>query len=87
MREIKSFRDLVVWKKPMCLVECVYALSKKVPSEERYALTFQLRRASISLPSNVAEGYGRHSTMDYVRFLQIALGSAYELETQLELSA
>ncbi len=84
--EIKSFRDLVVWQKAMCLVEHVYAISKHFPSDERYALTSQLRRASVSVPSNIAEGYGRHSTMDNVRFLQIALGSAYELETQLELS-
>lgn len=84
--QIKSFRDLVVWQRAMKLVELVYAISKKFPSDERYALTSQLRRASVSVPSNIAEGYGRHSTMDYVRFLQIALGSAYELETQLELS-
>jgi four helix bundle protein len=84
--EIRSFRDLVVWQKAMKLVELVYAITKHFPSDERYALTSQLRRASISVPSNIAEGYGRHSTADYIRFLQIALGSAYELETQLELS-
>jgi four helix bundle protein len=84
--EIKSFRDLVVWQKAMNLVELVYAISKSFPADERYALTSQLRRASVSVPSNIAEGYGRNSTLDYVRFLQIALGSSYELETQLELA-
>ena len=85
--QINSFRDLVVWQKAMKMVEMVYAITKQFPPDERYALTSQLRRASVSVPSNIAEGYGRHSTADYVRFLQIALGSAYELETQLELSA
>ena len=84
--QINSFRDLVVWQKAMTLVEWVYAITKTFPADERYALTSQLRRASVSVPSNIAEGYGRHSTKDYIRFLQIALGSAYELETQLELS-
>lgn len=83
---IKSFRDLVVWQKGMVLVEQVYEVSKHFPSEERYALTSQLRCASVSVPSNIAEGYGRHSTADYIQSLQIALGSLYELDTQLELS-
>ncbi|MEA2068212.1 MAG: four helix bundle protein [Verrucomicrobiota bacterium] len=83
--EINSFRDLVVWQKAMKMVEMVYAITKQFPPDERYALTSQLRRASVSVPSNIAEGYGRHSTADYVRFLQIALGSLNELQTQLEL--
>ena len=83
--EIKSFRDLVVWQKAMNLVELIYSISRQFPSDERYALTSQLRRASVSVPSNIAEGYGRHSTADYIRFLQITLGSLNELQTQLEL--
>ena len=83
--KIKSFRDLVVWQKAMDLVERVYRITGDFPAEERYALTSQLRRAAVSVPSNVAEGYGRHSTADYIRFLQIALGSLNELQTQLEL--
>jgi four helix bundle protein len=83
---IQSFRDLVVWQKAMDLAELVYAVSRKFPESERYALTLQVRRAVVSVPSNIAEGYGRHSTADYIRFLQIALGSAYELETQLDLA-
>lgn len=83
--EIKSFRDLIVWQKAMDLVETVYLTTKLFPSDERYALTSQVKRASVSVPSNIAEGYGRHSTMDYIRFLQIALGSLNEVQTQLEL--
>jgi four helix bundle protein len=83
---IKSFRDLVVWQKAMDLVERIYAITAQFPPEERYALTSQLKRASVSVPSNIAEGYGRNSTVDYIRFLQISLGSLFELDTQLELS-
>ena len=83
--QIRSFRDLVVWQKAMDLVERIYAITKQFPVDERYALTSQIRRAAVSVPSNIAEGYGRHSTAGYVRFLQIALGSLNELQTQLEL--
>jgi four helix bundle protein len=67
--QIKSFRDLVVWQKAMHLVELIYSISKQFPSDERYALTSQLKRASVSVPSNIAEGYGRNSTIDYIGFL------------------
>lgn len=83
---IKSFRDLVVWQKSKELVELTHSISREFPADERFALTSQVRRASVSVPGNIAEGYGRSSTSDYVRFLRIALDSAYELETQLELS-
>ncbi len=83
--QIRSFRDLVVWQKSIDLVEVVYSITKQFPVDERYALTSQLKRASVSVPSNIAEGYGRHSTADYIRFLQIALGSLNEVQTQLEL--
>lgn len=85
--EIKSFRDLIVWQKAMDLTEIIYTIAGKFPPEERYALSSQIRRAAVSIPSNIAEGYGRRSTGDYLRFLQIALGSAYELETQLDLTS
>lgn len=85
--EIKSFRDLIVWQKAMDLKEIIYTIAGKFPPEERYALSSQIRRAAVSIPSNIAEGYGRRSTGDYLRFLQIALGSAYELETQLDLTS
>ncbi len=83
---IKSYRDLVVWQKSMEFVTTVYAITKEFPKEEQYALTSQIRRSAVSVPSNIAEGYGRNSTQDYIRFLQIACGSLYELQTQLEIS-
>lgn len=83
--KIKSYRDLLVWQKSMELVKEVYLITKALPKEEQYGLTSQIRRSSISIPSNIAEGYGRHSTNDYRRFLQIASGSLYELQTQLEI--
>tara|TARA_B100000315_G_scaffold209955_1_gene205953 strand:- start:479 stop:856 length:378 start_codon:yes stop_codon:yes gene_type:complete len=85
-KKIKSYRDLIVWQKSMELVKEVYLITKALPKEEQYGLTSQIRRSSISIPSNIAEGYGRHSTNDYLRFLQIATGSLYELQTQLEIS-
>jgi len=70
----------------MELVTTVYAITKKFPKEELYAITSQIRRSAVSVPSNIAEGYGRNSTQDYVRFLQIACGSLYETQTQLEIA-
>lgn len=84
--QIRSYRDLVVWQKAMDLVERVYRITGDFPADERYALTSPLRRAAVSVPSNIAEGYGRHSTADYIRFLQVSLGSLNELQTQLELA-
>ena len=83
---VKTYRDLVVWQKSMVLVTEVYEISKKFPKDELYGLTSQIRRCAISLPSNIAEGYGRNSTNDYIHFLRIASGSLYELQTQMEIS-
>ncbi|MCT4588624.1 MAG: four helix bundle protein [Carboxylicivirga sp.] len=83
---MKTYRDLIVWQKGMDLVEQVYEVSKHFPAEELYCLTQQIRRCVISVPSNIAEGYGRNHTKDYIRFLQIASGSLYELQTQLEIA-
>ena len=77
------YKDLVVWQKAMDLVVEVYRLTKNLPKDELYGLTNQLRRAAVSIPSNIAEGNGRASTGDYVRFLIIARGSVAEVETQL----
>lgn len=85
MASIKGYRDLIIWQKGMELVKHVYLLCDGLPDEERFGLASQLKRSSVSIPSNIAEGYGRRSTGDYIRFLNIALGSAYELESQLEL--
>ena len=82
-----DYRDLVAWQKAMDLVERVYVASAVFPREEQYGLTAQLRRAAVSVPSNIAEGQGRRSSDDeFVRFLQISVGSLCELETQLELA-
>jgi len=83
---MKDYRDLMVWQKAMRLVSEIYRHTKSFPEDERYGLTSQLRRSSVSLPSNMAEGYGRNTTQDYVRFLRIANGSLFELQTQLEIA-
>ena len=81
--QIKSHRDLIVWQKAMDLVEDVYRASKSFPKEETYALTSQIRRAAVSVPSNIAEGQGRRTTSDFLRHLSIAYGSLCEVETQI----
>ena len=83
---MKSYRDLKVWQKAMKAVSMVYLITKEFPNEELYGLTQQVRRSAVSIPSNIAEGYGRYSTKDYRRFLLIARGSLFELQTQLELA-
>ncbi len=80
---VKDFKDLIVWQKAMELVAEVYQLVKKLPKEELFALSDQIRRAAISIPSNIAEGQGRNSKKEYNHFLAIAKGSKAELETQL----
>ena len=79
----KSYQDLVVWKRSVELVMEAYQLVKHLPREETYALSNQIRRAAVSIPSNIAEGNGRTSIKDYSRFLSMARGSKYELETLL----
>ena len=78
-----NFKDLIVWQKSMDLVTEIYRLAGLLPKEELYALSSQMRRAAISIPSNIAEGKQRATSKDYSRFLSIAKGSAAELETQL----
>ena len=82
---MKDFKDLISWQKSMQLAVDVYRLTKNLPKEETYGLISQIRRAAASTPSNIAEGYGRESTLEYARFLRIARGSLYETETQLYL--
>jgi len=84
--KIKTFRDLVVWQKAMALVTHVYQWTRSLPNDEVYGLISQIRRCAVSIPSNIAEGFGRHATNDYLRFLQISMGSLFELETQIEIS-
>lgn len=83
MSTIKDYKDLIVWQKAMDLAEEVYRLVKKLPKEELFALSDQIRRAVISIPSNIAEGHERNSIKEYYQFLSIAKGSKAELETQL----
>jgi len=81
---INSFKDLIVWQKAMDLTKEVYWVARKLPPEEMYSLSSQLKRSAISIPSNIAEGHKR-GTKDFIRFLIIAYGSSAELETQLML--
>lgn len=80
---ISSFRELKVWQAGIDLTEQVYTLTKQFPKEEMYGLTSQIRRAVVSVPSNIAEGHGRDSTKEFLHFLSIAVGSLFEVETQL----
>lgn len=82
---VRTYRDLVVWQKSMTMVKEVYSIVKYLPLEEKYALGDQLRRAAVSVPSNIAEGHVRNSVKEYIQFLAVANGSCAELETQLEL--
>jgi four helix bundle protein len=81
-----TFRNLIAWQKAKQLVKEIYVLTKRFPKEEMFGLTSQLRRAAVSIPSNIAEGKGRGTSKDFCHFLVQARGSLFEAETQLELS-
>lgn len=83
---ISSYRDLEVWKKAMSLVTDVYRITRTFPKDEMYGLTSQTRRAASSVPANIAEGWGRNMTGEYVQFLRIARGSLLELETHITIA-
>jgi four helix bundle protein len=83
---IRSYQDLAIWKKAMQLVVQVYHLTSRFPREEMHGLTSQMRRAAVSIPTNIAEGWGRGSRKEYIQFLRIARGSLLELETLLAIS-
>jgi len=83
---LKSYKELNVWQKAYFLCLNIYKLTGSFPGEEKYGLTSQIRRAAVSVPSNIAEGYGRKSTKEYLQLLYIAYGSVCELETQFLLS-
>jgi len=85
--KIRSFRDLLIWKKSTKLAEDIYAATRLFPREEIYGLTSQLRRAAISVPSNIAEGFARFHNKDYRQFLYMALGSCAELATQITIAS
>ena len=80
---LKSYRELKVWEKSYRLCVKIYRVTRKFPLEEKYVLTSQIRKSALSIPSNIAEGYGRKTKADYVRILYIAYGSVCELDTQI----
>jgi four helix bundle protein len=82
---IKTYKDLIVWQRSIDFVEKIYKLTDNLPTKECFGLISQMRRAAVSIPSNIAEGYGRQSTGNYAQFLSIARGSLFELETQIEI--
>ena len=82
----QSFRELQVWQKAMQLTVAIYQLTRSFPREELYGLTGQLRRAAVSVPSNIAEGHGRLSNREFTQFMSVARGSVCELQTQLEIA-
>lgn len=86
MAYIKSYKELIVWQKSIELVIEIYAITSHFPKEEIYGLVTQMRRAAVSIPSNIAEGYKRKNIREYLQFLSIADASAAELETQIIIS-
>ena len=83
---IKTYKDLIIWKRSMDLVEKIYRNTQNYPKNENFGLVSQMRRSAVSVASNIAEGYGRQSSASYGYFLKIARASLYELETQVEIS-
>lgn len=86
MKNDYTYRKLLVWQKSMVFVTTIYKKVKTFPKEELYGLSSQIKRSAVSVPSNIAEGYGRKGHKDYLRFLNIALSSLFELQTQIEIA-
>jgi len=84
--KVQSYRDLIVWQKSIVLAKTIYQVTAKFPGEEKFGLIAQMRRAAVSVPSNVAEGQARNTTGEFIQFISHAEGSAAELDTQLHLS-
>ena len=85
-KKAQNYKDLVVWQKGIALAKAIYQLTSKFPAEEKFGLVSQMRRAAVSIPSNIAEGQARHTTGEFIQFISHAEGSTAELETQLILS-
>lgn len=83
---VRNYRDLIVWQKAIALTEEIYGLTKRFPSDERFGLVAQIRRAAVSVPSNIAEGQARHMSREFIQFISHAEGSLAEVDTQLMLS-
>ena len=86
MDKVESFRDLVVWQKAIDLSQRIYIITQRFPKEEMFGITSQIRKAVVSIASNIAEGHGRNTTGEYIHFVGISKGSFCELETQLTIS-
>ncbi len=86
MGAIKTYRDLLIWQKSMELVTEIYSWTNSLPDSKKFGLTSQLRRSSVSIPANIAEGFGRNSSGDFKRFLNISMGSLFELQTEFEIA-
>lgn len=83
---MKNYRNLIVWQKSMVFVNEIYKITGVFPDNEKFGIVSQIRRSAVSVPTNISEGYGRNSTNDYVRFLQISMGSLFETQTLLDIS-
>ena len=83
MSDIKTYKDLLIWQKGILLVKTIYTNLESFPKDEIFGLQSQIKRAAVSIPSNIAEGWGRNSTISYIHFLKIARSSLFELETQI----
>ena len=83
---MSNFRNLLIWQKSKVLVTKIYTITNNFPKEEVFGLTSQIKRSAISIPSNIAEGLGRESSNEFLRFLKISIGSLFELQTQLEIA-
>ena len=83
MNKIKTYKDLLIWQKGIEIVKATYLLCREIPNDEMYGLQSQIKRASVSIPSNIAEGWGRNYTKNYIQFLKYSRGSLLELETQV----
>jgi four helix bundle protein len=87
MQSVRTFRDLTVWRKAIELAKTTYQVTQRLPTDERFGLTVQMRRAAVSIASNIAEGNARQTRKDYIHYLTIARGSLAELETQLTIAS
>lgn len=87
MEKVKSYKELKVWRKGIELTKTIYSITENFPRRELFGMTSQMRRAVVSVPSNIAEGWSRNHTREYVQFLRVALGSLAELDTQLTISS
>ena len=85
MSSVNRYRELTVWQKSMKFVADIYKLTQNIPEIEKFGLTSQIRRSAVSIPSNIAEGFGRRLPKEFIRFLRISISSLFELQAQLEI--